>query len=76
MSEFLPTMPPPPGGDQNRGAATYGAAISIIILSTTAVAARMYVRICVTHNVGWGDHTVMITQVNFLFKHLLFPGRH
>lgn len=53
----------PPGGDQNRGAVTYGAAISIIILSTTAVAARMYARVCLIHNVGWDDHTIMITQV-------------
>ena len=76
MSKFLPPMPPPTGGDQNKGATIYGAAISITILSTTAVAARMYARICVVHNVGWDDHTIVITQVDFLFKHLLSPGRH
>lgn len=57
-------MPLPPGGDQNRAAVTYGAAISITILSTAAVAARMYARVCLIHNVGWDDHTIMITQVS------------
>lgn len=73
MSEFLPPMPLPPGGDQNRGAATYGAAISIVILSTTAVAARMYTRVCVIHNVGWDDHTIMITQVDCLSRKFILP---
>lgn len=76
MSEFFPPMPLSTGGDQNRGTATYGAAISITILSTTAVAARIYARICAIHSVGWDDHTIVITQVDFLFKHLLTPGRH
>lgn len=69
-------MPVPPGGDQNRAAVTYGASISIIILSTTAVAARMYARVYVVHNVGWDDHTIMITQVNCLSGNLFSPGCH
>lgn len=66
-------MPIPPGGDQNRSAVTYGAAISIVILSTAAVAARMYARVCVIHNVGWDDHTIIITQVDCLSKFFYSP---
>lgn len=46
------------------------------ILSTTVVAARMYARMGVIHNVGWDDYTIIITQVNLLFQRLSFPGRH
>lgn len=63
MSE-MQAMPPPPGGDQNRGPNTYGAIIPVTILATVTVAARMYARIGVLHNVGWDDSTIVLGQVN------------
>lgn len=62
MSE-MQAIPPPPGGDQNRGPDTYGAVITISILSTAFVLARMYARIKLIHNVGWDDHTIVLAQV-------------
>lgn len=32
----------------------------------------MHAWICVAHNVGWDNHTTVITQVDFLFKTFIF----
>lgn len=57
------TLPPPLDGDRNRASETYGTVISITILSTAAVIARMYTRIRILNKVGWDDHTIVLAQV-------------
>lgn len=62
MSESQSTTPPP-GGDRDRGPDTYGAVISVTMISIAFVLARMYARIKVIHIVGWDDHTIVLAQV-------------
>ena len=57
------SLPPPPDGDQNRASQTYGAVISLTILSTAIVITRVYIRFKLISKVGWDDYTIVLAQV-------------
>lgn len=61
---------PPPGGDRNLGPAVIALNCVVFTSSSLIVILRTVTRIWITHNFGWDDAVMVLTQV----QNIVYPS--